>query len=262
MKHILLAIAVFVSVTAVAATDATYRPRRAARPDGSTIGVQNLRVGGEVSHVTLDGTLHLLAPVGGTTVGAVFTGHGSYERTPDSNAERQSLAINTNDPALKPLSNDFDAMTIFDAALLKDLMKSAPAAGTPDATAGQAFEKFLRFEQKELKNNLHIRVLQALLNGETTPLFLAVPDGKKFARVVLIVDGLGNHDGEETALVSADDQRGGMGYSSHLRGLKAHPVVTLAHASHYAVNSYFPGHDEVKGTTTMDVTATAAGVRV
>jgi hypothetical protein len=262
MKRILLAIAALAAFSAAAATDATYSALRSARPDGRTIAVHNFSFDRDVYHVTLDGTLHLLAPVAGTTVGAVFTGHGSYELTPASNAERQSLAINTNDPALKTLRDDFDAMTIFDAALLKDLMKSAPAAGTPDATAGQAFDKFLRFEQKELKNNLHIRVLQALLNGETTPLFVAVPDGKKFPRVVLIVDGLGNLDGEETALVSADDQHGGMWYSSYLRGEKAHPVVTLVHASHYAVNSSFPGHDEIKATTTMDVAATAAGLRV
>src|SRR5712691_10919403 len=30
----------------------------------------------------------------------------------------------------------------------------------------------------------------------------------------------------------------------------------------YGVHSYSPGHDKIKGTTTMDVTATAAGLRV
>ncbi|MEA2164073.1 MAG: hypothetical protein QOK37_2200 [Thermoanaerobaculia bacterium] len=262
MKSLLLAIAALVTFSAAAATDATYSALRSARPDGRTIALHNFTFDRDVYHVTLDGTLHLLAPVAGATVGAVFTGHGTYELTPASEAERHSLAINTSDSTLKTFRDDFEAMTIFDAALINGLMKSASATGVPDATATRAFDKFLHFEQKELKSNIHIRVLQSLLNGETTPLFLAVPDGKRFSRVALIVDGRGYLDGEETALVSADDQRGGVWYSSHLRGEKAHPVVMPAHASHYMVESSLPGHDEIRGTTTIDGTVTNASVRV
>ncbi len=259
MKRILLGLAALAAFSAAAATDPAYSALRSARPDGRTIAVHNFTFDRDVYRITLDGTLHLLAPAGGATSGAVFTGHGSYELTPASNNERQSLAINANDPALKTLQDTFDAMTIFDTGLLKELMKTGPATGAPDATAGQVFDRFLRFEQKDLKNNLHIRVLQAALNGEATPLFMAVPEGKKFSRVVLLVDGLGNMDGEETALVSADDQKGGIWYSSFLRGGKAHPSVTLANATHYTVDSSFPGRDEIVGWTMIDATATAAG---
>ena len=81
MKRILLALAAFSAFSAAAATDATYSALRSARPDGRTIAVHNFTFDRDVYHVTLDGTLHLLAPVAGTTVGAVFTGHGSYELT-------------------------------------------------------------------------------------------------------------------------------------------------------------------------------------
>src|ERR1700688_2673173 len=133
MKRILLGLAVVAAFSASAATDPASTPWRAGSPDGRTLAVHNLTFDRDVYHVTLDGTLHLLAPVAGTTVGAVFTGHGSYELTPASNNERQSLAINAIDPALKTLQDTFDAMTIFDAGLLKELMKTAPATGAPDA---------------------------------------------------------------------------------------------------------------------------------
>src|SRR5206468_3982794 len=116
---------------------------------------------------------------------------------------------------------DFDAMTIFDADLLAQLAKrTPPTTGAIDAAAAHEWNRFLTFEQQQLKRNLHLRAVQALLNAETTPLFLGVPAGKKFSGMLLMVDGQGYLDGEETALQSADDQRGGMWYSSHLRGEK------------------------------------------
>src|SRR4029077_19393851 len=155
-------------------------------PDGRTIAVNNVAFDRDVYHVTLSGTLHLLAPAGGKTVGAVFLGHGAYELTPVSEVERRTLAINAADPALKTLRDEFEAMTIFDEALIAQLSKSsAPANGTPSAEATQAFDRFLAFERKELKENLPLRVWQAMLNGESKPLFLAVPAGKKFPRVLL-----------------------------------------------------------------------------
>ncbi len=263
MKRILFAIAICaVSRAGIAADAPAYYAVRSARPDGRTIAVHNLAFDRDVIHVTLDGTLHLLAPVSGVTFGAVFTGHGSYDVTPASETERRMLALNANDSALKVLHDDFDAMTIFDTELIAAASKSsAPAAGAPDGAATQAFDRFLKFEQTQMKQNLHIRAAQALLNGETKPFFLAVPDGKKFARILLSVDPLGSFEAEETLVLSADDQRGGAWYSSYLKGQKAHPEAQLAHASHYAIDTTMRGHDELAGTTLIDAKSLVGGLR-
>lgn len=263
MRWLFAGAALLSALSAVASPDPTYTALRAARPDGRTVAVHDLAFDRDVYHVTLNGTLHLLAPVDGKDVGAVFTGRGAYELTPVSEVERKMLALNAADPALKTLRDEFDSMTIFDAALIAQLAKSAaPAKGAAAPEAAEAYDRFLNFERKELKSNLHIRVAQALLNGETGPLFMAVPNGKKFAHVVLLVDDLGNLDGEETALVSADQQRGGIWYSAHRRGEKPHAESKIALAAHYAVDTAFTGRDAMSGTTVIDLMSGADNLRV
>ena len=263
MRWLFAGAALLSAFAAVASPDPTYTALRAARPDGRTIAVKDFAFDRDVYHVTLNGTLHLLAPVDGKDVGAVFTGHGAYELTPVSEVERKMLALNANDSALKTLRDDFDAMTIFDAALVAQLTESsAPVKGAAAPEATDAYDRFLNFERKELKSNLHIRVAQALLNGETGPLFIAVPSGKKFARVVLLVDDLGNLDGEETALLSADTNRGGIWYSAHRRGEKPHAESKIALAAHYAVDTALAGRDAMSGTTVIDLMSIADNLRV
>jgi hypothetical protein len=263
MKLILWAVALFTAVTATAASDPTYSAFRAARPDGRTIAVTNLAFDRDVFHVTLDGTLHLLPPVAGKNAAAVFIGRGAYELTPASEVERRTLGVNAADPALKTFRDEFDSMVIFDADLMAQAAKASPiATGAADSAALAAWNRFANFEQRELKNNLHIRVLQAVLNGETAPLFMAFPAGKKFSHLLLILDNLGNVDGEETALYSGDDQRGGFWYSSHLRGEKPHGESKIASASHYTIDAAFNGRDELAATTTIDAVIGADGVRV
>src|SRR6266540_2102180 len=102
MKRILMCVvAAFAAVVSFADPDRSYVALRAARPDGRTIAVNNFVFDRDVYHVTLNGTLHLLAPVNGSTVGAVFTGQGSYELTPATETERRMLAINADDASLK-----------------------------------------------------------------------------------------------------------------------------------------------------------------
>ncbi|HEX9493571.1 MAG TPA: hypothetical protein VGA33_09920, partial [Thermoanaerobaculia bacterium] len=262
MKRLLLcAIAVLAAAVSNAANDPSYTAMRTSRPDGRTIAINNFVFDRDVYHVTLNGTMHLLAPVNANTVAAVFTGHGSYELSPASDTERKMLVINADDASLKTFRDEFESMVIFDRDLINQLPKSV-TSGAPDPGAMQAFDRFLRFEQRDLKSNVHIRILQGLLNNEATPLFYAFPDGKKYARMMLVVDGRGYLDGEETALRSADSQRGGVWYSSHLRGEKPHPEVRSIHASHYDIHSTFQAHDEIAGTTIISAATTREGIRV
>jgi hypothetical protein len=61
-----------------AAADPTYAALRGAKPDGRKIQVQNLVLERDTFRFQLDsGALHLLAPVDGRTVGALFVGRGA-----------------------------------------------------------------------------------------------------------------------------------------------------------------------------------------
>ena len=75
---------------AAAAEDPTYAALRAARPDGRSLALVNAEFDRDAFHFTLNGTLDLLAPVDGTTFGAVFVGTGSYTLTPANEAEKRS----------------------------------------------------------------------------------------------------------------------------------------------------------------------------
>src|SRR5437588_7178773 len=77
-----------------AATDPTYAALRGARPDGRKIPVQGLVLERDAFRFQLDsGALHLLAPVEGRTIGAVFVGQGSYRLNPAIQTEARQLAI-------------------------------------------------------------------------------------------------------------------------------------------------------------------------
>src|SRR5436309_12068047 len=77
-----------------AATDPTYAALRGARPDGRKIPVQSLVLERDAFGFQLDsGALHLLAPVQGHTIGAVFVGQGSYRLSPATPNEARQLAI-------------------------------------------------------------------------------------------------------------------------------------------------------------------------
>src|SRR5512135_70054 len=98
-----------------AADDPTYAALRAARPDGRTLSLANAVFDRDAYHFTLDGTLHLLAPVNGATFGAVFVGNGSYTLTPATEDERHQLAMYTDDAKLSALSDSFVSAVFFDA---------------------------------------------------------------------------------------------------------------------------------------------------
>src|SRR5690349_10030164 len=105
------------SLSAFAASDPTYTAVHAARPDGRTTALTTFTSDRDAYRVTLNATLHLLAPADGKTFGAVFLGQGSYELKPATDLERKSLVLYTADDKLTTLADTFDRATIFDEAL-------------------------------------------------------------------------------------------------------------------------------------------------
>lgn len=120
---------------AFAATpDPIYAALRAARPDGRTIPVHGLVLERDVFRFQFDsGAFHLLAPVDGRTVGAVFVGQGSYRLNPATEGERRHLGLVAGDDRLEVLSDGFDELVLLfgDDTAAEIALHAATQKGNP-----------------------------------------------------------------------------------------------------------------------------------
>jgi Peptidase family M1 domain len=187
-----------------AATDPTYAALRGARPDGRTIPVQNLVLERDAFRFQFDsGAFHLLAPVDGHTIGAVFVGQGSYRLTPATPNELRQLALSSKaDKGFEALTDRFEnLLLLFTDGTLTELERHAAVqAGTPDPQAAGVHAEWLKRQRKDFKSNFHLRILEDLLNtpGRTDGVFLALIDGRQYPPALAAVDP----DGVEALRIS------------------------------------------------------------
>ena len=262
---VLLLLASSSLLAAAPAPDPTYTALRAARPDGRVIAVNNFEFDRDVYHFTLNGSLYLLAPVDKTDVGCVFVGEGTYTLTPATPVEQRQLAINSGDEKLKVLTEKFTSGVFFDSQLIAKAGVRTRATVAPEAN--KTLDDFLKYERKELKTNVHIRVLQDVQDPSDPPLFLAYIRGKKYPPSILAVDprgvdALGLHvddGGEKTLFLNVDQTTGGFWYlafqKSEIASGKAAHVTRPADAELYAIDTTIAPNAEVSGKTTMTLTA-------
>lgn len=206
------------AVHAAPVADPTYTELRNARPDGRRVPVQGLTLERDIFQFRFEsGAFHLLAPVAGRTVGAVFVGQGSLKLAPATPAETRQLALASGgDKGFESLTEDFDELVLlFADDTAAEIQLHAPVqAGAPDPKAVQSWEAHLKRQRKEYKTNFHIRVLQDLLNtpGLTSGVFLAFLDGRKYPPALAAVDPYGVEalrlairlGGEDSVLFVAD----------------------------------------------------------
>ena len=273
----LACVLVLLAATASAQESAEYRALRAARPDGRTIAVKDLTLERDAYRFDLrSGVVHLLAPVGGETIGAVFIGDGSYQLSPATDSERRHLQLVTNRADV--LSDRFTRLILLFTDRTADELKAhaSVVTGVPDQTATRAYEDYLQREQSAGLPNLHLRVLADLLNrpNRKDGAFLAFVEGQNYSPVLVAIDPLGISNltsrfaffgGEEVALVSFDRENGGLWYASSfardaVRG-RGKPVRLQVDATHYDIDTTLQGSG-VRGTTTIAFTPTVDGVRV
>jgi hypothetical protein len=265
---------------AAATTDPTYTALRGARPDGRTIAVKDLALDRDVFHFQFDsGTFHLLAPVDGRTIGAVFVGHGSYRLTPATPNERRQLALFSGaGEGLESLTDSFDSLVLFfvDGTGAELQLKAPVEKGTPDAKAVQVYESWLKRQRKDFKVNFQLRVLQDLLNapGAKTGLFLALIDGKKTPPALAAIDPNGAEalqlggrlGGEDVVFYVADSTKGGVWYLSdrktELASHQPHPERVLADALDYRIETTVEKGDDLAGTAIVRFHPLVPGLRV
>ncbi|HUR81006.1 MAG TPA: hypothetical protein VM733_09580, partial [Thermoanaerobaculia bacterium] len=254
-RSALLAVALaFVCASAFAASDPTYTALRASRPDGRSIALQNFTFERDVLRFTLNGKLHYLAPVNGKTPGAVFIGTGSYELKPATVAELHHLAMVTGDDKLASVVDTFDNAIFLGSSLVAAAEKlGTPATGTPDSAAADRWDNYFDRQKTKFTANVHVRVLQEMLDGGD-PFFFAFVDGKKYPPAALIVDPRGADavrlgtiadGGEQTRMFVLHDTKGGIWYSSRYRSEvesgKGAVVPPPADASHYSIDATIDG---------------------
>src|SRR5688572_10932019 len=277
MRVISCLLVLLVASTASAQDATAYRDLRASRPDGRTIPVKRLTLERDAYRITLEsGAVHLLAPLGADTFGAVFIGQGSYTLNPSTPAERRHLQLVAG--AKDVLTDRFTRLILlFTDKTAAEVLAHAPAAtGAPDPAAVRAYEDYLNRQRDDVLPNLHLRVLIDLLNrpARTDGVFLAFVEGQNHSPVLLAVDPLGVSNltprfsffgGEEVVLFSFNNQNGGLWYSStfapQARNGRGKPVRMLADASHYDIDTTLDG-GALRGTTTITFTPNADGIRV
>ena len=265
--------------SAASAQDATeYRDLRAARPDGRKVTVKDLVLERDTYRITFrSGVVHLLAPLGKDTFGAVFLGEGEYLLNPATLAERRHLQLVTNNNS-EVLRDRFTRLILFftDRTAAELLAHAPAAAGAPDEVALRAYEDYLNRQRDENLPNVHLRVLADLLNrpARTDGVFLAFVEGREYSPVLLAVDPLGISNittrfaffgGEEVALFSFNNTNGGLWYSSTYASQavagRGRPIRRLADASHYEIDTTLEG-SSLRGTTTVTFTPIVDAVRV
>ncbi|HUP63482.1 MAG TPA: M1 family aminopeptidase [Thermoanaerobaculia bacterium] len=273
-------VALFLTLSLHAREVPEYQEMRVARPDGRSVTVQDLTLRRDAYRLHFrSGAFHFLAPLGGHTWGAVFAGDGMWELRPSLERERRHLALVTNRSGVDVLSDTFDSVILLFSDRTAEEIAEAEAVvtGTPNARAVQLYEQHLNEQKRKYQINLHLRVLQELLNAPAArgDVFLAVIDGKDFAPKLLVSDdhGIGalaarfaDLSGDETALLSFDDQNGGFWYlapaAGRPSGAKSSAPRKALDAIHYTIDTTIESNSAIKGTTTIRLQALTPGVRV
>ncbi|HEX4862434.1 MAG TPA: M1 family aminopeptidase [Acidimicrobiales bacterium] len=263
-----------------AVTDPTYAALRGARPDGRKIPLQNLVLERDAFRFQLDsGALHLLAPVDGRTIGAVFVGQGSYRLSPATPNEARQLALSSGaDKGFEALTDSFDNLLLFftDGTLAELEQKTAIQTGAPDPRAADVYDRWLKRQQKDFKTNFHLRILEDLLNAPGKPhgVFLALVDGHKIPPALAAVDpdgaerlGIAPRLGGETDLfLVADSSKGGIWYLSNRKEEAASrqsvPAKRLVDALDYHVETEVKRNADILGKTIIRFQPLVDGLRV
>ena len=197
-------------------------------PDGRTVPVQGLDLVRDafVFHFE-SGTFHLLEPVAGRTVGAVFLGEGSYRLEPQTPWERDLLTRVAGLPeGSKALEDTFSELVLFftDDTGAEIARRATLQSGAPLGQAVEALARWKVREASELRTDLRLRVLRDLLDSKPAPgsSFFALVDGRTLPPALAGVDALGadalgliQRAGSESCfLYVADPRKNGLWYLS------------------------------------------------
>jgi hypothetical protein len=172
--------------------------RRLAPRADRAAAVRGLVLRRDVLELRLDsGALHLLTPVAGRTVGAVFVGAGSVSFVPPLEVERAHLRRVLGDSMLSgPISG---AVLVFADSTVRELERTVTfGPGTPAAAAGGNVGQALDYLVEGRERRVDATLMTALLNGTTTGYFAAYVERTRGEGVLVAIDP---HEAEEVHLL-------------------------------------------------------------
>lgn len=182
--------------------------------------VNNLQLKRDAANFNLkSGELYFITPVEGKVTAAVFIGDGELTLTPPTAIEKHSLKIFTNEDGI---TEQFTKLILRFTDQTFDQIKSSPNAtmktGGPAANqARSSFRDNQDLLRKRLRDNRELRTLYDLYNPAREGFFAAFIDGKRFNKLVFLLEPLGvpNATPEEVALFSYGDTDGGLWTAFH-----------------------------------------------
>lgn len=247
------------------ADEITLEALMSRRPDAAGIDVGGVVLERDAFRFEFhSGAFFPLAPLGARVVGGVFVGKGRLQLTPSTENERRHLALRTGDAALRTLSSAFEsAVFLFTDDAMADLSKKGGAVvHESPARLADLYERFLKVERKELRKNVHLRLLADLLEGSPKErgVFMAYFDGEGLPPALAVFDPRGlptsgfhqDFGTETTALDVIHDVRGGFWYASTPKNGGAPELFTPdVDALNYEVETRIRRNRDLSGTTTV-----------
>ena len=182
--------------------------------------VNNLQLKRDAANFTLkSGELYFITPIQEKVTAAVFIGDGELSLTPPTEIEKHSLKIFTGEGGI---TEQFTRLILRFTDQTFEQIKSSPNAtmktGGPAASQARGLyrdnQELLR---KRLRDNRELRTLYDLYNPAREGFFAAFIDGKRFNKLVFMLEPLGvpNVNPEEVALLSYGETDGGLWTAFH-----------------------------------------------
>ena len=254
-------------------TDANYKALRKIGP-GLIFQLKDLVLKRDAGTFTLNGSMTFLAPVNGKVTGAVFYGKGTFALVPPIEMERKNLALLTKEPVLH---EEFDRMVLrFTDNTFAEIQQTAEHGGSSGGDPVDALEAINTRLRKDLKYNLHGRILEDVLSDQPGGLFMAFIDGKKVSsRLLYAIDPHGvpplgyiSVAPEEVALATYEDQKFGIWAAFHYSSEYANGTASgtqandIVHIEHHFLDTKIDKSGKIEGTAVTTVVANVDGLRV
>lgn len=198
--------------------------RQLARGDQDFAGdyavVNNLKLKRDAANFTLkSGELYFITPVENRVTGAVFIGEGELSLTPPTEVEKNSLKIFTGEGSI---TEPFTRLVLrFSDKTFEEVKKSANVTmktGGPAATQARGiYRENQDLLRQRFRDNRELRTLLDLYNPGREGYFTAFIDGKRFNKLVFMLEPLGVPRAvpEEVALLSYGQTDGGLWAAFH-----------------------------------------------
>ncbi len=177
--------------------------------------VNNLALKRDAATFTLKtGELYFITPVESRITAAVFIGTGEFSLTPPTAIEKKSIKIFTNEDGI---TEEFTHLVLRFTDKTFEEIKSSPnvtmkSGGSAASQAHDHYHSNQELLRKRLHDNRELRTLFDLYNPGHEGFFNAFIDGKRFNKLVFVLEPLGvpGANPEEVALFSYGETDGGL----------------------------------------------------